>query len=312
MVEFIRQGERLADARELGEEELKALNDETRLEIIRILSKNPGYPSKIADKLKISKQKAYYHFEKLKEADLLEQHHQEKRSGGLATYYKPVNSGLILDLGGEGRKIFVPERTDSLDKFLYPLVDNGQLNGKIVVGSPDQHGPDQVRARDGHLAAELSMKIGGYASREEETVALDTEVVRDSSFDTSLLLLGGVLTNTVMKKFNSEFAAKFSGDSFPYHEIETPNSNYTEETIGIVTKAENPEEPESSIYAVAGIRNAGTRAAVKAFKNLEDLVEGYRGGGFYAVVRGLDMDGDGKIDDYKVLETSLEADPNDQ
>jgi DNA-binding transcriptional ArsR family regulator len=312
MVEFIKDGNLLADAVELDEQKLKALNDTTRLEILRILSESPSYPSAIAEQLDISKQKAYYHFEKLKDADLLEQDHQEKRSGGLATYYKPANTGLILDLGGEGEKIFRPERTESLENFLYPLVEEGKLNGKIVVGSPDQHGPDQVRARDGHLAAELSMKLGGYASREEDVVALDTEVVRDSFFNTSLLLLGGILTNTVMKKFNSEFPSRFSGESFPYHKIQTPQSSFTDENIGLVTKTENPLDSEKSIYAVAGIRNSGTRAAVKAFKNLEDLVEGYRGGEFYAVVRGLDMDGDGKIDDYEVLETSLEADPNDE
>jgi len=312
MVEFIRDGNLLADAIELDEQKLKALNDETRLEILRKLSVTPSYPSEIAEELDISKQKAYYHFEKLKDANLLNQDHQEKRSGGLATYYKPSNAGLILDLGGKGEKIFVPKRTDSLENFLSPLVEEGELNGKIVVGSPDQHGPDQVRARDGHLAAELSMKLGGYASKEEDVVALDTEVVRDSLFDTSLLLLGGILTNTVMKKFNSEFSARFSGESFPYHKIQTPNSSFTEETIGLVAKTENPKYPDKSIYTVAGIRNSGTRAAVKAFKNIENLVEGYRGGGFYAVVRGLDMDGDGKIDDYEILETSLEADPNDE
>jgi len=41
------------------------------------------------------------------------------------------------------------------------------------------------------------------------------------------------------------------------------------------------------MHAVAGIRNAGTRAAVKAFKDLENLVEGYTDGDFYTIIRGL-------------------------
>jgi|AntDeeMinimDraft_4_1070355.scaffolds.fasta_scaffold00117_36 DNA-binding transcriptional ArsR family regulator len=306
MVEFIRDENLLANATELDQSKLKALNDQTRLEILKILSETPSYPSEIAEKLGISKQKAYYHFEKLKDAGLLEKDHQEKRSGGLATYYKTPHSGLILDLEGKSEKVFVPERTGSLRNFLSPLVENGQLSGNIVVGSPDQHGPDQVRARDGHLAAELTMKLGGYASRDRDIVVLDTEVVRDSMFETSLLLLGGVLTNTVMKKFNPEFSAKFSGESFPYHEIKTPESSFTDENIGLIAKTKNPQNPDKSIYAVAGIRNAGTRAAVKAFKDLENLVEGYTDGDFYTIIRGLDMDGDGQIDDYEILETSLE------
>lgn len=306
MVEFIRKGDYLVQADELDEEKLKALNDDTRVEILEIISKSPKYPSEIAEILGISKQKAYYHFERLKEANLVEKDHQEKRSGGLATYFTAAQTGLILDLGGNGEKIFVPERTEGLKNFLSPLIQSGKLDGKIVVGSPDQHGPDQVRARDGHLAGELSMKLGGHAATDNELVVLDTEVVRESLYDTNLLLLGGVLTNTVMKKFNSEFSVNFSGDSFPYHEIKTSKNSYTDENIGIIAKTTNPELKDKAIYSVAGIRSAGTRAAVKAFSDLENLVEGYREGDFYAVVRGLDMDGDGKIDDYELLETSID------
>lgn len=310
MVRFIRDRNRIADAAELDEEKLKALNDKTRLDILRNLSEKSSYPSAIAEKLGISKQKAYYHFEQLKKADLLEQDRQEKLSGGLATYYSTAHAGLLLDLGGEDQKIFLPSKTDSMEKFLSPLVKEGEFEGNIVVGSPDQHGPDQVRARDGHLAAELTMKLGGYAESDGEVVALDTEVVRDSMFNTNLLLLGGVLTNTVTKKFNSEFSARFAGESFPYHEIQTPESKYSEENIGLISKTENPQNTEKYIYTVAGIRNSGTKAAVKAFKNLEELVEGYNGGEFYVIVEGLDMDGDGKIDDYKVLEKSVKEEFN--
>lgn len=56
------------------------------------------------------------------------------------------------------------------------------------------------------------------------------------------------------------------------------------------------------MFLVAGVRNEGTEAAVRAFKNLETLIEGYEGGEFYRVVRGLDLDGDGEIDDYEVVE----------
>jgi len=72
MVEFIRDENLLANATELDQSKLKALNDQTRLEILKILSETPSYPSEIAEKLGISKQKAYYHFEKLKDAGLLE------------------------------------------------------------------------------------------------------------------------------------------------------------------------------------------------------------------------------------------------
>jgi len=53
---------------------------------------------------------------------------------------------------------------------------------------------------------------------------------------------------------------------------------------------------------VAGVRNKGTKAAVIAFKNLEKLIEQYMSQEAYIIVRGQDIDGDGEIDDYEVLE----------
>ncbi|MFB6202940.1 MAG: ArsR/SmtB family transcription factor [Candidatus Nanohaloarchaea archaeon] len=302
MVELLRRNgkDEILDAGELGPEELKALTDRTRLKILRKLAGNPSYPSEIAEELGIEKQNAYYHFRKLEGAGLLEVDRKEERSGGVATFYRPSRGAYALDLGGEGSEIFLPDR--GAQKFLTPLVEDGELRGSIVVGSPDQHGPDQVRARDGHLAAEIGLKLGQYGDSEGVDTMLDTELFRDSEFDQNMILLGGVLTNTATKKFNREFPSYFSGESFPYREIKTPRSKYSEDTIGLIARTEHPGDPEKALYMVAGIRNKGTEAAVRAFKNLESLLDDYEEGEFHRVVRGLDLDGDGEIDDYEVVE----------
>jgi len=155
-----------------------------------------------------------------------------------------------------------------------------------VVGSPDQHGEDQVRARDGHLAGEIGLKLG--KNRLDFETVWDTQVVRDELFDENMVVIGGILTNTVTKKFNEDFPAYFSGDSFPYREIKTPKSEYTDPDIGIIARKENK-------IMVAGVRNTGTKAAVKAFQQ-EDFDKDY------LVVKGLDLDGDGEIDSYEVIE----------
>lgn len=290
------------EAEELNEDGIKALSDPIRREMLEILAEEPSYPLKVARELDIEKQKSYYHFNKLEEAGLIEEDHTEKVSGGSAKFYTSSAPGYLLDLGVKGETIFNPGGSKHVKKFLEPMVKEGKIHGKIVVGSPEQHGPDKVRARDGHLAGEIGLKLGNYGEKNSPVLKLDTEVFRDSSFDGNLVLVGGVLTNTVSKKFNEDFPVSFEGENFPYREIKTPESSYSEDSIGVVAKTGNPENPEKSIYMVAGVRNSGTEAAVRAFKNLEDILEDYSRGDFYRVVRGLDMNGDGEIDDFEVVE----------
>lgn len=302
MVVFLRENGEAVKAEEVDEDILKALNDPTRRDILETLSEKPFYPSKVADELGISKQKTHYHFQILSDAGIIKKFKEEKRSGGLATYYKPSTGGFVLDLGGKGEKTDFKQRSEPVKKFLEPLIENGRVNGKIVVGSPDRHGPDQVRARDNHLSGEIGMKLGGYASCDQKLTVLDTELVRETSYNQNLLLLGGILTNTVSKKFNQEFPVKFEGENFPYREIKTRKSSYSQDSIGVIAKTSHPEDDTKTLLLVAGVRHQGTQAAVQAFKNIEELIEEYRGGDCYIIVEGKDMDGDGEIDDYDVLE----------
>jgi DNA-binding transcriptional ArsR family regulator len=304
MPRIFREGDppETVESEELDEAKIKALSDGTRRKIMEILAEEPSYPLEVARELGIEKQKSYYHFQKLEDAELIEKDHEEKVSGGSATFYRSSAPGYLLDLGTEGEKLYSANTAEHVENFLQPLVEKGEIYGHVVVGSPDEHGPDRVQARDGHLAGEIGAKLGNYGEKKSRLVKLDTEVHRDSSFGDSMVLIGGVLTNTVTKKFNEDFPVSFEGDEFPYREISTPEDTYSEEMIGVVAKTENPEDPENSIFMVAGVRNSGTEAAVLAFKNLENLVENYGEGDFYQVVRGLDLDGDGEVDDYEVIE----------
>ncbi len=300
MADLLENGERF-ETRQLDPDKLDALNDPTRRKILEILAEKPSYPAEAAKKLDTGKQKTYYHFKKLKESGLIEQDRQEKRSGGVATFYRPSSEAFSIKLAKEGEERFFPELPRNVKAFLRPLIKGRELEGKVVVGSPEEHGPDQVKAGDGHLAFEIGRKIGAYTQSQAKKVKLDTEVTRDESFDQNLLVLGGILTNTVAKKFNDNLPVKFT-EQFPYRGLETPEETYTSGSIGVIAKAENPENPENAIFLVAGVRAGGTEAAVEAFKNLETITEDYESGEFYRVVEGKDMDGDGKIDSYEVIE----------
>lgn len=287
---------------QLDEEKLKAINSDIRLEIMKLLAEKPRYPARVGKELEIGKQKAYYHFEQLKNAGLVKKKKEERRSGGKANYYKPSANVYCLDIGGSGRKTFLPAEDQETRRFLSPMISKGKINGRIVVGSPEPHGPDQVSATDGHLAGELAGKLGNYGKVNGSMTTLDTEISNSGSYGDNLLILGGMLTNTVAKKFNGKFPVKFKGEEFPYHEIKTPEETYSNPRIGVIARTTNPENPEKNIYMVAGVRAEGTRAAVEAFKQLEKLLGGYKGGEYYSVVKGLDMDGDGTVDDFEVVE----------
>lgn len=256
----------------LDDDKISALSNATRREILDLIREDPDYPASIARKLNISKQKAHYHFTQLHESGLIEKIDSENVEGGKAGIYRTKDSHLIY--GAEPVK----------SKILEDAFEGDE--GLIVVGSPDQHGEDQVRARDGHLAGEIGIKLGRH--RLDFETVWDTEVVRDKLFDKDMVIIGGILTNTVSKRFNNEFPAYFSGESFPYREISTPQSTYTDPDVGIISRTENK-------ILIAGIRNTGTKAAAMAFKN-ENIEKDY------LVVKGLDMDGDGEIDNYEVIE----------
>lgn len=294
--------EEVVESEELDEKKIKALSDSTRRKILEILAEEPSYPLEVARELDLEKQKIYYHFQKLEDAELIEEDHEEKVSGGSATFYRSTAPSYLIDLGAEGDKFFSTRTDENVKKFLQPMLDSGKIHGNIVVGSPEEHGPDRVQARDGHLAGEVALKLGGYGQKNSNVVKLDTEIFRDESFDENMILIGGVLTNTVTKKFNEDFPASFEGENFPYREIKTPESSYSEDAIGIIAKTENPQDSGKAVFMIAGVRNSGTEAAVLAFKNLEDIVDNYSKGEFYRVVRGLDLDGDGDIDDFEVVE----------
>lgn len=301
MAKLFRGGETV-ESENLDEDKIKALSDVTRREIIRLLSGEEKYPREVARELDLEKQKTYYHFQKLKDAGLIEKTREKNVSGGSATFYTTSAPAYSFDTGLEGEKIFRPGIDSNAKNLLRPFVKNGKVRGRIVVGSPEQHGPDRVQARDGHLSGEIGLEVGKFGESNGRNVFLDTEIVRDSLFEDSMILIGGVLTNTLTRRYNEAFPVSFEGEDFPYREIKTPDSSYSEDSIGVIAKTENPENEDESVFLVAGVRSSGTEAAVLAFKNLESLVDNYRRGDFYAVVQGLDLDGDGEIDDYEVIE----------
>ena len=117
------------------------------------------YPMEIARKLKIHEQKIYYHIRKLVKAGAIKVVREEEKKGAIAKYYKATFPAMGIELPFGYRKISKsPDANidEKMKQFLSPLIKNEVFDGKIVVGSPDPHGPFKAKARDGHYAAYLT------------------------------------------------------------------------------------------------------------------------------------------------------------
>lgn len=290
-------------------EKLKGLLNETRWSILTKLAERPRYPAEIADDLGLHEQKVYYHIRKLEEDGIIEVAEREERGGAIAKYYTVTDHGFVLELPyGEERvaDFSVAEHDSALRSFLSPFVDNGAVTARIVTGSPDPHGPHQVRARDTHLANDVALFLGQYGSFQRSKAVLDTELKAAGDFTGNLIAIGGPLTNMATERFNAHLPVKFAQENFPFRKLESAQTGetYTDDAAGFIARIPNPDDPEHAVMVIAGVRLKGTKAATLALtEHTDTLLEGYEGEDKWGrVVRGKDMDGDGTIDAVDVLE----------
>jgi len=168
------------------------------------------------------------------------------------------------------------------------------------------HGPFLSVAADGHYGFQLGLFLGRYVEMPSDfMVRLDVDVKSEKLFTANMILLGGPGTNIITAMVNNSLSIKFPEHNY-WAGVLTPRQTYTSEFVGIVAKTPNPFNPQKTVITLAGPRAAGTKAAVVALtQKWEELLSEYDGREKWAaVVQGLDLDGDGKIDSVEVLETA--------
>ena len=162
---------------------LKALIHPIRLKILNALLIKPNYPKALAKELNIQPQKLLYHFKKLEELGLVEKIKEERISGSVARFYKVSPKLFVFNFLGDSifeTAIEIPINTPIISGWVAHFVQDSKLNAKIVVGSPDLHGPFSARARDAWSAAELSLYLGRFISAlDKNPIVLDTAVDAD-------------------------------------------------------------------------------------------------------------------------------------
>jgi DNA-binding transcriptional ArsR family regulator len=263
---------------------LKAVSHPIREKILKMTLEKPMYPVEIARKMKMIEQKIYYHIKILKSAGILREVEERQMRGGRARLVTPKATafGFIMP-GSRGGEVVTYSDYP-------PFVVGGVVDASIVVGSPDPHGTNRARARDGHLAAEIAAFFGRMGTIPWPFIYTDIELKEHKG---NLVILGGPVVNTVAAKFNNFMPVRFVDRA-----IKSPGKEYFEDWCGFVAITDNPEDPGRKVMEVAGRTSSGTRAAILGLrKHFNQAAE--KG---YVVVQGFDEDGDGIVDSIDLLE----------
>ena len=195
-------------AKEISPQYANAISSDLAQKILHLLVKEPMYPIDIAKSLKMHEQKIYYHIRNLEKAGIIKIVKKETKQGATANFYALTEPAFVIKFKNfETTSKIAQIRNES--EFLEPFIKNGQLDAMIIVGSPDPHGPDKARSRDGYYGMDLALFLGTFLNYVPKfNVKLDTEV-RDEDLENNLILIGGPVVNKIVEKVNSKLPIKF-------------------------------------------------------------------------------------------------------
>ena len=254
-----------------------------------------------------SEQVICYHLRELEKSGFIRLEKTVKKRGAMAKYYKAEQKAIavIPSNSVRGAQPSQQQLTESASKLLDPFISQGQLNGHIVLGSPDTHGIFRSRARCGDRATDLALFLGSLLPMTRESVVrLDTEVSQQELMR-NLILVGGPRVNTVTLMVNEGLPVKYELTGHNMMVSRISGKTYSGEDEGAIQMIVNPMNQDSRVLVIAGNSYLGTRAAVLAFiKNTDQIASGnsMNRNVVASVVTGLDVNSDGLVDDVEFLE----------
>jgi DNA-binding transcriptional ArsR family regulator len=293
--------EKIYRAKEMEVKKLNVFGSELAIKIVRELAKKPACAMDLARILNEHEQKIYYHLRKLEKAGIISLERTEVRAGALTKIYKIEYPYLAVRLfEGKPLKHFVrPKETE----ILHPFIENGRMNSIIIVSSPDPHGRFGAASSDGYAAIDLALYLGSFLKHPEINYRLDTQI-NEGDLKKNLILVGGPKANIVVDKIN-KFLPIYFDEKNDWQIVSTLTKTvYRDEDVGLIIKMKNPFSPKEYVFIFCGKRFKGTRAATLALiKHSKELEEGNKfKDGIARVVKGVDKDADGIIDDCIFLE----------
>jgi len=287
---------------EVSAKQISCLNNPLSLKILQILKDESLYPKQIAKKLKVHEQNVYYYVHNLERAKLIKVVRQEMVQGTIAKFYSLVADSFYVKIKDFKESTKLDERNSD---FLKPFIENSKFNALIVVGSPDPHGEQKARSRDGYFGMDLALFFGTFLNNiTEGKVKLDTEIQEKDLRENNLVVLGGPIVNKTAEMINKKSPIYFDEKKKGFYSS-VSKKVYANEEIGVINKFQSPFNKDKSILYIAGIRNMGTKAAILTFlqkfhdiekgNNLDRKIQG-------KVIEGIDLDSDGIVDSVEILE----------
>ena len=145
-------------AKEINAEHAGSLSSELAQKILNLLAKEAMYPIDIAKTLKVHEQKVYYHIRNLEKAGVIKVVKKETKQGATANFYALTEPAFVIKFKNfETTSKIAQIKNES--EFLKPFIKDGQLDALLIVGSPDPHGIDKARSRDGYYGVDLALFI---------------------------------------------------------------------------------------------------------------------------------------------------------
>ena len=273
--------------------------------ILVLLSAGPKYPAEMARALRVHHQTVYYHIGRLERAGLITRVRSRQIRGGEANLFELASDGYAVEFPVKGEPLPTLRssgRSRALGRFFGEFFRGGELDGWVVVGSPVQHGASGTQARDGHYAVQLGFALGQFVNLPSTfPVKLDVDLRAEKLLGSNLIVVGGPRNNVIAEELNPNLPFRFSQGGWGSI-VDNEANAHTSELDSVVAKIGNPWDRSKTCVVIAGLTGAGTKAAVIGVCNYaETLFRNYDSGGFAALLRGVDRDGDGKVDSVDIL-----------
>jgi hypothetical protein len=283
---------------------LSVLSNDLAWKIYREMSE-PSCPMDIAKRLGIHEQKVYYYINRFRKARMIREVSSEQRHGTIARFYHARDNLFAVSAGPLHNGKDVSISSPSGMSLLEPFIKDNKLNARIIVGSPDPHGPWKARGSDSFCAIDLALFLGSFTGGADiPNYRLDVEA-RESDLKENLILIGGPTVNMVTRRINNRLPVRLELRGERSIKSNLSGKAYRSDDCGIIVLTDNPWDRKKKILLIAGKRFQGTRAAViSLIKNLEKVMQGNKNNRKHVarVVKGYDMDGDGVIDASELLE----------
>ncbi len=290
--------------KEISGYQIKALSSNLAQKVLFEIGKKKGYPMEIARKLRENEQKVYYHIRNLEKSKIIQVVGNRDVQGANANIYDLVEPSFVIRF----KEFETTQKLLEIDEpnsFLEPFIESGKLNARIIVGSPDPHGPQKARSRDGYYGIDLALFFGTFLNYVPQlNVRLDTET-RVEDLQDNLIVIGGPIVNTINAKINKRLPIRFDENDNLNIISTLSGKKYMNDEAGIIVKSKNPFNRRKSVLAIAGKRHSGTRAVMIAFlRYYNEIIKGNKHNNkvIAKVVEGVDLDSDGIVDDIEILE----------